>query len=82
MQTEETQESLEEFESHEIAADFEDYYLREKEMREALSRTKSFWKGLINQVKAVYDPQLVPVRENGIIIGWVDARTGMQPWFS
>lgn len=51
-------------------------------MKEVLTRTRSFWKGLINQVQAIYDPQLVPIRENGIIIGWVDQRTGMQPWFS
>lgn len=51
-------------------------------MKEVLTRTRSFWKELVNQVKAVYDPQLVPIKQNGIIIGWVDERTGMQPWFS
>ena len=82
MQIEDPEESLEEFESSQIAEDIAFYHQQEEEMREALTRTRSFWKGLIDQVKAIYDPQLVPIRENGIIIGWVDRRTGMQPWFS
>lgn len=65
-----------------IAEDIKRYQEQEEEMREVLTRTRSFWKGLVDQVAAVVDPQLVPVRENGIIITWVDARTGMQPWFS
>lgn len=40
------------------------------------------FKNLLNQLKAVYDPQLVPVRAGGCIIGWVDVRTGESPWFS
>lgn len=51
-------------------------------MEQILGKTRSFWKGLINQVKAVYDPQLIPIKQGGIIVTWVDARTGMQPWFS
>jgi hypothetical protein len=78
----EPEEPLAEFEAPDIATDFEDYYTREKEMKEILTRSRSFWKSFVDQIAAVYHPQLVPIKENGIIIGWVDSRTGMQPWFS
>jgi hypothetical protein len=40
------------------------------------------FKNLLNQLKAVYDPQLQAVIVGGCIVDWVDARTGDRPWFS
>ncbi len=40
------------------------------------------FKNLLNQLKAVYDPQLQSVIVGGCIVDWVDARTGDRPWFS
>lgn len=37
---------------------------------------------LRNQIAAVYDPQLVPIISGGMIVDWVDSRTGENPWFS
>ncbi len=40
------------------------------------------FKNLLNQIKAVYDPQLQPVIIGGCIVDWVDVRTNDRPWFS
>ncbi len=40
------------------------------------------FKNLVNQIKAVYKPELQPVVVEGCIIDWIDARTGQKPWFS
>jgi hypothetical protein len=40
------------------------------------------FKGLLNQLKAMYDPQLQPVLVGECIVDWVDVRTGEKPWFS
>jgi hypothetical protein len=37
---------------------------------------------LKNQLAAIYDPHLVPIIAGGMIVDWVDARTGDSPWFS
>lgn len=55
--------------------------------------TQKLWKTLnsdvspvvnsfINQLKAIYSPQLKPVKVGGIIIEWVDGNTNETPWFS
>jgi hypothetical protein len=41
-----------------------------------------FFRNLATQLQAVYDPDLIPVYGGGIIMDWVDARTGERPWFS
>ena len=40
------------------------------------------FKNLINQLKALYEPQLVPIKAGGIVLEWVDSRTSERPWFS
>ncbi len=40
------------------------------------------FKNLLNQLKAVYSPQLEPIKVGGIVVDWVDVRTGENPWFS
>lgn len=37
---------------------------------------------LRNQLAAIYKLQLVPVIVGGMIVDWVDSRTGDSPWFS
>jgi len=37
---------------------------------------------LRNQLAAVIDPNLEPIIAGGMIIDWVDVRTGDRPWFS
>lgn len=68
-------------------------YREREEMHLISGIAKKFWKGLnaditpafrnlIDQVKAVYDPHLEPVVSGGMIVDWVDIRTGKRPWFS
>ena len=40
------------------------------------------FKNLLNQISAIYDPQLQPIIEGGCVIDWIDARTGDRAWFS
>jgi hypothetical protein len=40
------------------------------------------FKNLLNQLKAVYAPRLEPIKAGGIILDWIDAETGGNPWFS
>lgn len=40
------------------------------------------FKNLFNQLKAVYSPQLEPIKVGGIIVDWIDIHTGGNPWFS
>lgn len=40
------------------------------------------FKNFLNQLKAVYSPQLKPIKVGGIIIEWVDGNTNESPWFS
>ena len=37
---------------------------------------------LRNQFAAVYDPNLEPIIAGGMIVDWIDVRTGDRPWFS
>lgn len=41
-----------------------------------------FFRNLATQLQAVYDPDLIPIYGGGIIMDWVDSRTGDRPWFS
>jgi hypothetical protein len=41
-----------------------------------------FFKNLVTQLQVAYDPDLIPLYGGGIIIDWVDSRTGERPWFS
>lgn len=50
----------------------------EPEVKGLFSAFKRFW----NEIEAVYNPRLVAISDHGIIIDWIDERTGEKPWFS
>ncbi len=56
----------------------EHHHQQEHEMKGLFSAVKRFW----NEIEAVYNPRLVAISDHGIIIDWVDERTGEKPWFS
>jgi hypothetical protein len=37
---------------------------------------------IVQQVRAVYNPDLEPIIVGGVIVEWVDRRTGQRPLFS
>lgn len=39
-------------------------------------------RSISNELAAIYEPQLVPVRIDGVTVEWVDSRTGKRPLFS
>ena len=62
-------------------------------MKETLSFVKNVWQSLntdispilqtiSDEIAAIYNPQLVPVKVDGITLEWVDKRTGRRPIFS
>ena len=66
-----------------------DNHLQSLQSKTKMNTLKRIWQditpslmALRNQLAAVIDPKLEPIIAGGMIIEWVDVRTGDRPWFS